>query len=57
MGKQSFEVLALKATKEIYSRLPIKEMKIINMGNGSNDPVIDMITKIMTSVKCIKKEA
>ena len=45
--------MILETTKDVYRTLRIPEMKVINMGPGSQDPAGQLIAQMMTSYKTI----
>jgi hypothetical protein len=47
--------MLLDTTKEIYQSVRIPEMRVINMGPGSQDPAGQLIAQMMTSYNSLSK--
>ena len=45
--------MILETTRDVYKSLKIPEMKVINMGPGSQDPAGQLIAQMMTSYNSI----
>ena len=43
----------LDTVKTVYSNLKISEMKVINMGDGSQDPAGQLVAQMLTSYKTL----
>lgn len=54
--KTPFEYHTLNTIKEIYKSLPIREVKVLNMGGNSQDLVGNMIGQVFSSIKEIRKQ-
>lgn len=50
------QAMILETTENVYKRLSIKEMNVVNMGgSGNQDPAGQLIAQMMTSYNAMSK--
>jgi hypothetical protein len=47
--------MILETTKDVYRNLRIPEMKVVNMGSGSQDPAGQLVAQMMASYKTLSE--